>query len=140
VTVTDPAGKWKKYTHNALGELVQVNEPNPAGGADYVTTYKYNVRGQLTDVIMPRGSDTQTRTFSYDPVTGRLNWATNPENGTVNYSYNADGTVDYKTDQKGQKIDYIYDAYKRVTKIRRYSGTFPYNEVTCERTTLYYDT
>ena len=32
VTVTDPAGKWKKYTSDALGHLVQVNEPNPAGG------------------------------------------------------------------------------------------------------------
>lgn len=44
VTVTDPAGKWKKYTMNALGQLVQVNEPNPAGTgyADYVTTYAYD--------------------------------------------------------------------------------------------------
>ena len=35
--VTDAAGKWKKYTSNALGQLTQVNEPNPAGGSDYVT-------------------------------------------------------------------------------------------------------
>jgi RHS repeat-associated protein len=100
----------------------------------------YNVRGQLTTVNMPRPTGTQTRTFSYDLVTGRLNSATNPENGTVNYVYNADGTVDYKIDAKGQKIDYLYDSYKRVTEVRRYSGTFPYNEVTCERTTFYYDT
>ncbi|HEY7338162.1 MAG TPA: DUF2341 domain-containing protein, partial [Bryobacteraceae bacterium] len=32
VTATDPAGAWKKFTSDALGNLVQVNEPNPAGG------------------------------------------------------------------------------------------------------------
>jgi hypothetical protein len=31
VTVTDALGNWKQYTMNALGQLVQVNEPNPAG-------------------------------------------------------------------------------------------------------------
>ena len=40
VTVTDPAGNWKKFTTDALGNLVQVNEPNPypgggGGGAWY---------------------------------------------------------------------------------------------------------
>ena len=34
VTVTDAAGKCKKMTQDAFGNLVQVNEPNPAGGAD----------------------------------------------------------------------------------------------------------
>jgi hypothetical protein len=29
--VTDPAGKWKKYTTDVLGQLVLVDEPNPAG-------------------------------------------------------------------------------------------------------------
>jgi len=28
-TVTDPAGKWKKYVTNAMGSLIQVIEPNP---------------------------------------------------------------------------------------------------------------
>jgi hypothetical protein len=29
VKVTDPAGKWKKFTMDAFGHLMQVNEPNP---------------------------------------------------------------------------------------------------------------
>jgi len=33
--VTDPAGKWKKSTMDAQGNLVQVNEPRPGGGADF---------------------------------------------------------------------------------------------------------
>jgi hypothetical protein len=63
-TVTDPAGKWKKFTSDAFGNLTQVNEPNAAGGADYVTTYTYNLHNQLTGVSMPRPTATQTSTFN----------------------------------------------------------------------------
>jgi YD repeat-containing protein len=42
---------------------------------------------------MPRGASTQTRTWNYDQTTQRLTSNTNPENGTVSYTYNADGTV-----------------------------------------------
>ncbi len=44
---------------------MQVNEPNPAGGTDYVTTHTYDVLGHLTGVSMPRPTGTRTRTFSY---------------------------------------------------------------------------
>ena len=131
VKVTDPAGKWKKYTLDALGNLVQVTEPNPAGGAEYQTYYAYNLRGQLTTVTMPRGRATQTRTFNYELSSGRLLSATNPENGTVSYTWNADGTLLRKTDAKGQKVEYSYDGHRRVTQVRRYkaSGT----EEACQR-------
>ncbi len=118
-TVTDPAGKWKKFTTDVFGNLTQVNEPNPAGGADYVTTYSYNLHNQLTGVSMPRGGVTQTRTFVYDLTTKRLTSATNPESGTVSYVYNTDGTLASKTDAKGQKITYEYNTNQKVTAIRR---------------------
>ena len=41
VKVTDPAGKWKKSEIDAMGNLTQVWEPQPAGGADYETVYTY---------------------------------------------------------------------------------------------------
>ena len=31
-TVTDAAGKWKTSTVDVYGNLIQVTEPNPAGG------------------------------------------------------------------------------------------------------------
>src|SRR5450432_1398142 len=34
VKTTDAASKWKLFTTDAAGNLTQVNEPNPAGGAD----------------------------------------------------------------------------------------------------------
>ncbi len=122
VTVTDPAGRWKRYLQNALGNLVQVTEPNPAGGADFETYYTYNVRDQLTLVQMPRpnqfgGTYTQTRTFVYNLTTGLLTSATNPENGTVTYNYLSNNQVNYKQDAKGQRVEFLYDAHNRVTKM-----------------------
>ena len=69
---------------------------------------------------MPRPTGTQTRTFNYgNPPGALLLSATNPENGTVTYDYNADNTLAEKIDAKGQRVRYTYDAYKRVTEVRR---------------------
>jgi YD repeat-containing protein len=121
VKTTDPAGKWKKFTMNVLGELVQVNEPNPAGGADYVTTYGYSAMGKLLTVSMPRpnggGSYNQTRTFNYD-TNGMLTSTVNPETGTVTYTYDS-SLLKTEIDAKNQKTEYVYDAtYRRVTEIK----------------------
>ncbi len=115
-----------------------VTEPDPGGGSNHETYYTYNLRGQLTGVSMPRGGTTQTRTFNYDLTTGRLTSAVNPENGTVSYTYNTDGTVASKTDAKNQQVQYTYDGFQRVTQMRRYpvSGG---NEDTCQQVNLTYD-
>jgi len=67
-----------------------------------LTSYTYDQLNHLTQVSMPRntanGPYTQTRTFVCDPTTQRLTSATNPENGTVSYTYNADGTLASKKD------------------------------------------
>jgi len=137
VTVTDPAGKWKKYATNVLGQLIPVNEPNPAGGSDYVTTYTYDLLGHLAGVSMPRSSGTQTRTFNYGTPPGNLlQSATNPENGTVSYTYNSYNKIATKADAKGQQTQYSYDSYQRLTQVRHYiSGS----EDTCQRVDYYYD-
>ena len=139
---TDPAGKWKKYTSDALGNLVTVNEPRPGGGADYVTSYTYNLHNQLTQVSMPRPTGTQTRTLTYDLPTGRLMSAQNPENGTVSYTYNSDGTMATKTDANGNRFEFSYDAYKRVTQSRRivHDAYSQFMEDICQRVDYYYDT
>jgi RHS repeat-associated protein len=125
-TVTDPAGKWKTYTSDAMGNLIQVTEPAPEGGT-HQSSYAYNLLNQMTTVTMPRTINsqqvTQTRTFNYSLTTGRLASATNPENGTVSYTYNSDGTLAQKTDAKNQQIQYTYDTYGRVTEKRDYASS-----------------
>jgi RHS repeat-associated protein len=142
VTVTDPAGHWKKYTTDVLGQLVQLNEPNPAGGSDYVTTYTYDWFGHLTQISMPRPTGTQTRTSNYGSPAGPLLLSiTNPENGTVSYTYNSDSTLATKTDAKSQQVQYSYDSLKRVTQIRR--GTLSgstFTEDTCQQENYTYGT
>jgi YD repeat-containing protein len=69
---------------------------------------------------MPRsttnGMKTQTRTFVYASTTYStlvlpalwLTYATNPESGTVSYTYNADGTLASKTDANNNTETYTY--------------------------------
>ena len=117
MTVTDPKGNWKKYTLDVLGNLAQVTEQGPGGGANHETYYTYNLRNQLIGVSMPRGGTTQTRTFNYDLVTGRLTSVTHPESGTTSFTYNADGSAASKTDAKNQQVQYSYDTHGRVAQM-----------------------
>jgi len=86
---------------------------------------------------MPRGSVTQTRTFNYNLTTGWLTSATNPETGTVSYTYNADGSLASKTDAKNQPTTYTYDNYGRLTQA---STNNPYGQPIPDSSyTYYYD-
>jgi YD repeat-containing protein len=142
VKVTDEAGKWKKYTMDAFGNLTQVLEPDPESstGATYTTTYTYDQLNHLTTVTMPRPSGTQTRTFNYGTPPGAfLVSATNPENGTVAYTYGGGGVLTTKTDAKNQQIRYAYDSYLRLTRMSYYQ-TPASQEDTQARVDIYYDT
>ena len=123
-TVTDPAGKWKKFTTDAMGNLITVTEPDPASGPNLVTNYTYNVTNQLLQVGMPRNGPTQTRTF----VWGGTNMVstTNPENGTVTYTYDGAHHVTKRTDAKLQETSYTYDAYGRLTQVKHYAWVWVY--------------
>ena len=91
-------------------------DPGPPP-TNVTTSYTYDVLNHLTVVSMPRGSSTQTRTFNYNTgatVTGFLQSATNPENGTVSYTYNSSNLLASKTDAKNQQFTYQYDIYNRL--------------------------
>jgi YD repeat-containing protein len=89
------------------------------GGGDYITTYTYDLLNHLAVVSMPRPTGTQTRTFNYgSPAGALLLSATNPENGTVSYTYNSYNKIATKTDAKGQQTQYTYDGYLRLTQVR----------------------
>lgn len=132
--VTDPAGKWKKQTTDAMGNLITVTEPNPAGGSDYVTSYTYNLVNQLTSVSMPRNGYTQTRIFNYTGTD--LTSETNPETGTKYYVYDADHHVTKRTDAKNQETRYTYDTYGRLKEVHHWAGS-PLAERVNEN--VYYD-
>ena len=60
-----------------------------------------------------------------------LRSATNPENGTVSYTYNGYGKVATKVDANGNNFAYTYDTMGRLTQISANGNTLR---------TLYYDT
>src|SRR6266480_5309391 len=141
-TVTDPAGKWKISISDAMGNLTQVQEPNPAGGANLVTNYSYNGANQLVQVLMPRSNGTQTRSFTWSGTD--LASATNPENGTVSYTYDGAHHVTTRTDAKAQQTRYSYDAYARLKEVQYYTsqvinGIVYYTEQTSQQVNYYYD-
>src|SRR5262249_46902351 len=94
--------------------------------APYVTQYQYNALGNVLRVDQkgsaPNDSTLwRTRLFTYDSLS-RLLTASNPESGTISYSYDSDGNLLQKTspapNQVGsatQTISYCYDALNRVT-------------------------
>ena len=120
VKVVDAENRWKKFTVDSFGNLVQVTEPRPGGGT-YETYYTYNLRNQLTQVSMPRDGVTQTRTFVYDG-NGRLTQTTFPESGARTYTYNSDGQIATKTDANGWQLNYYYDALHRLVQVGRTNG------------------
>ncbi|HZT59980.1 MAG TPA: hypothetical protein VFA21_15325, partial [Pyrinomonadaceae bacterium] len=119
VTVTDQhdtssAGHSRKSVTDALDRLTSVYE-DPSN-LNYLTNYTYDVLGNLRTVTQ----GTQTRTFVYDSLS-RLTSATNPESGTVGYTYDNDGNLQTKTDARGVIATYAYDHLNRNITVT-YSG------------------
>ncbi len=120
VGVIDPASNTKSFDMDAFGNLLAVAETDPSPLGLVWTYYTYDVLNHLTNVSMTRGSTTQTRTFNYttsNVVGAFLLSATNPENGTVTYTYNSTNTLATKTDAKTNQLTYQYDSYNRLTSV-----------------------
>ena len=117
----DQAGKQRKSLTDALGRLTNVYE-DPSG-LNYQTSYTYDVLNDLTQVS--QGS--QTRTFVYGS-NQLLASATNPETGTVSFTYNADGTMATRTDAKGQETRYSYDGYGRLLQVQHWAVSWDRND------------
>ncbi|MGC1453046.1 MAG: RHS repeat-associated core domain-containing protein, partial [Candidatus Sulfotelmatobacter sp.] len=133
-TVTDPTGKWKTFTSDAFGNLLTVTEPDPSSnnGGTVATNYTYNSVNQLTQVSMPRAGTTQTRTFQWSGTD--LTSATNPENGTVTYTYDGAHHVLTRTDAKQMRTQYSYDIYGRLLVAQH--GTWSGGQFTPDPTQL----
>lgn len=120
--VSDESGKWKKYSRDSAGRIVQVIEEDPDTDTDGpVTTYAYTPSGKLSEVHQ----DAQTRSFAYDGL-GNLVSAQYPEiefektweyfdNGQLRREYN--GLSNDETPLP-QYVLFRYDGMGRI--IRKY--------------------
>jgi RHS repeat-associated protein len=121
---------------------------------EYITTYTYNDKGQVTAIDGPQPGNGDTTSFTYDPTTGDLLAVTRPVVGTTTYSdYDAAGQVGRVTDPNGNSTTYSYDGRGRITAITSeadgtttwyaYNGAGEFGSVTAPNGVVYtfsYDT
>ena len=117
-TYTDENGiEWQR-TYDALGRLTKVLEPNGSSTTPSMETdYSYDGLGDLVGVTQWGGPDGTSgqhlRSFVYDGLS-RLTSASNPETGTVGYSYDSARLLS-KTNARGIITTFSYDALSRIT-------------------------
>lgn len=134
-TATDEAGITRTSQTDGLGRLTTVwEDPN---GKNYETDYGYDTLGNMLSVTQKGdNSGNRNRSFVYDSLS-RLTSATNPESGTLSYTYSNSPTgacasspsiVCTKTapaaNQTGTATAttrYTYDALNRLTS-KTYAG------------------
>ncbi|HXJ40816.1 MAG TPA: hypothetical protein VNH18_16160, partial [Bryobacteraceae bacterium] len=118
---TDPTGRWRRSRSDALGHLVEVDEPNAVGATVaatgcpgtgepiWVTSYSYDALNDLLQVLQ---NGSHQRTFTYDSLS-RMLTSTNPEVGTLTYTYDPNGNVSSKKDARNITTSYTYDVLNR---------------------------
>jgi RHS repeat-associated protein len=101
-----------RYEYDAAGRLKTVRQTLAgASGGEIVTTYAYDLHGNLTSVTDPNGNVT---TYVYDDF-GQMLSQTSPVTGTTGYAYDINGNLMSTTDANGATTTRTYDAMGRVT-------------------------
>src|SRR5438132_10072373 len=118
-TTTNEAGNQRRYTYNALGKMVKVEEPNPTLATPLVTTYTYELTGSLKTT----SQSGQTRTLTHDWL-GRETQEVLPESETTSYTYDDAGRMLTATDARSVVTTYTYEYLDRATQ-RSYSDSTP---------------
>jgi RHS repeat-associated protein len=104
VTTRDERGRRRTLSMDVLGRVKKAEELNWDQSVYATTTYDYNARDQLKTITQGN----RVRSFDYDGY-GRLWKRTTPEQGQVEYNYNADDTVQWFKDARGAKTMFVYN-------------------------------
>lgn len=141
VDFSDETGMHWQRVSDVFGRLAAVMEPDASNSPKLETDYQYNALDDLLAVNQVgstnAGETPRTRSFAYDSLS-RLIAASNPENSSAQnppalncvgatgswtncYSYDANGNLQTKTDNRNAVTTYTYDALNRLTG-KTYSG------------------
>ncbi len=104
-SVTNRAGRTRKFGYDAVGNLTSIEE---AGGS--TIAFEYDADGHRTAVIDALGNRTA---FEYDAL-GRVTGEIDPLGGRKTFTYDAAGNVIESVDRNGRKRTFRYDALSRL--------------------------
>lgn len=110
VTETDENGHKKAYAFNARQQPLSVTEVN--GTESFVTSYQYNLFGDLTQIRDHRGN---TTLYGYDSL-GRKISVNDPDLGEWTYAYDRAGNLVGQIDARNTIIQVNYDELNRKTR------------------------
>jgi RHS repeat-associated protein len=147
-TVTDQAGKSRSNCANSLGYLTKIFE-NPAG-LNYETDYTVDPLGNILSVTQKGGStgssNWRTRTYTYD-LLSRLTQTADPESGTINYYYDANGfsgnltsrvaPLPNQTGSSTVTTTYSYDVLHRLLQKSYSDGVTPTAQYEYDQSTVW---
>ena len=143
---TDEVGHQRQSFTDALGRIIEVDEPNSSGTLNVNTCYSYDLLGDLLQVV--QGSE--TRTYTYDWLK-RLTSATTPEGqGNTRYFYYTTSgggpcsgnpsAVCRRTDERGITTTYSYNNMNELTGKTYSNGdpsiTYSYNQTSYNGLTI----
>jgi len=106
-------------TQNALGEVIQTNDPATDTTTNLLVTQSYDAAGDVLTVLRNAGNGAIATTYQYDAL-GRKTSQSDPDSGTTSATYNAAGDVISSTDARTQTVTVAYDAMGR--RYTRYSA------------------
>ncbi len=112
-TITDPLNHAKDLYKDAYNNLVKVDEHN--SGNTYSTNYEYNLLGNLTKIT---DALSNIRNFNYDGL-GRLlksedlHVSTDTTYGSSTLAYDDSGNLTTKINPNNQTVNYTYDDINR---------------------------
>jgi RHS repeat-associated protein len=120
LTSEDPAGNSTAFTYDSSNNLLQSTDPlnrvasftydsnnDVLGATDAVhgkTTYTYDANSLLLTKTLPAGG-----VYSFTYLSGRVSKATDPDNVSMTYSYDADGRTASATDAQGKLSSWTHD-------------------------------
>jgi len=100
------------YAYDPTNRLASVTQTlSTVSSGRIVTSYVYDVHGNLTSVTDPNGN---TTTYLYDDF-ARILHQVSPVSGTTTYTYDPAGNLTSTTDANGATTARAYDALNRVT-------------------------
>ena len=116
--VTGPLGRVTNFSYDALHRLRQQDQPTVNNARPQIL-YGYDGIDQLQTLTDPRKLVTA---YTRDGLGNELALAS-PDTGTASQTYDDAGNLTSRTDARGKKHVYSYDALNRLTRIAYPTGT-----------------